>query len=58
MFEGYFEEDSRSKIEGRKVLAGQLKIPLNALRIRVHRIRMQLEQCVRECQRNPVGEMK
>jgi DNA-directed RNA polymerase specialized sigma24 family protein len=54
----YYEGDRRAKIERRKVLAEQLKIPLNALRIRVHRIRMQLEQCVMECLQNPVGEMK
>jgi DNA-directed RNA polymerase specialized sigma24 family protein len=55
----YYEEDRRAKIERRKLLAEQLEIPLNALRIRVHRIRMQLEQCVRAClQSGPVGEMK
>jgi DNA-directed RNA polymerase specialized sigma24 family protein len=54
----YYEEDRRAKIERRKALAEQLKIPLNALRIRVHRIRMQLEQCVTECLNNPVGETK
>lgn len=45
----YYSEERHAKIELRKKLAEQMKIPLNALRIRVHRIRRTLEDCVKEC---------
>lgn len=45
----YYQEEQHAKIEFRRRLAEQRKIPLNALRIRVHRIRRTLEQCVKEC---------
>jgi DNA-directed RNA polymerase specialized sigma24 family protein len=45
----YYQEDKGRKIERRKGLASRLGIPLNALRIRAHRIRAGLEACVREC---------
>jgi DNA-directed RNA polymerase specialized sigma24 family protein len=45
----YYREDRRAKINLRKELATQLSIPLNALRIRAHRVRRGLEQCVRDC---------
>lgn len=45
----YYREDRRAKIDLRKELATQLSIPLNALRIRAHRVRKGLEQCVRDC---------
>ena len=45
----YYEEEKRAKIEGRKELAARLNLPLNALRIRAHRIRSRLEACVRAC---------
>ena len=45
----YFTGERREKIEGRKELAAELKIPMNALRIRVHRIRKSLEKSVRAC---------
>lgn len=46
---GYYQEDGHAKIVWRKQLAGQLGIPLNALRIRAHRIRKTLEQCIEDC---------
>lgn len=46
---GYYEEEKGRKIERRKHLAARLGIPLNALRIRAHRIRGGLEACMREC---------
>jgi len=46
---GYYKEDGRAKIEWRKQLAEELGIPLNALRIRTHRIRNILEQCIENC---------
>jgi DNA-directed RNA polymerase specialized sigma24 family protein len=45
----YYQEERGRKIEYRKRLASRLGIPLNALRIRAHRIRVSLEACVHEC---------
>ncbi len=45
----YYQEEKGKKIAGRKGLAERLGITLNALRIMVHRIRLNLEECVREC---------
>jgi len=45
----YYQEEKRAKIEHRKQLADQLGIALNALRIRAHRIRTTLQQCVQTC---------
>lgn len=47
----YHQSEGRQKIEVRKELAAMLKIPLNALRIRVFRIRAELEGCVDGCLR-------
>jgi RNA polymerase sigma factor (sigma-70 family) len=45
----YYGLRKQAKIDRRKALAEELGIPLNALRIRVHRIRTQLEECVIHC---------
>lgn len=45
----YYQQEKRAKIDLRNQLAERLSIPLNALRIRVHRIRMSLESCVNQC---------
>jgi DNA-directed RNA polymerase specialized sigma24 family protein len=45
----YYEGDSGAKVRGRKLLAEQLGIPINALRIRALRIREKLEDCVNGC---------
>jgi DNA-directed RNA polymerase specialized sigma24 family protein len=45
----YYREEKRAKIDHRKQLADQLGIAMNALRIRAHRLRNQLQQCVRNC---------
>lgn len=45
----YYQEEKRAKIDHRKMLADQLGIAVNALRIRAHRIRSQLQQCVESC---------
>lgn len=45
----YYQEERRTKIQLRQQLADQLHIPLNALRIRTHRIRMRLEECISTC---------
>jgi DNA-directed RNA polymerase specialized sigma24 family protein len=45
----YYQEEKHAKIDRRKQLAEQLGIPLNALRIRACRIRMNLHECVLQC---------
>ena len=45
----YYQEEKHAKIIGRQQLADQLGIALNALRIRVHRIRKTLEECIQNC---------
>jgi DNA-directed RNA polymerase specialized sigma24 family protein len=45
----YYHDEKRAKIDRRRQLAEGLGIPLNALRIRAHRIRTVLENCVRAC---------
>jgi DNA-directed RNA polymerase specialized sigma24 family protein len=47
--EYYRFDKGGKKIEHRKKLAARLGITLNALRILAHRIRVNLEACVREC---------
>lgn len=49
----YYEDERRAKIERRKNLAEELKISLDALRIRAHRIRKGLEKCITSCLRQP-----
>ena len=45
----YYREARRQKIEGRRALAGRLGITLNALGIRVYRLRDALMGCVELC---------
>jgi DNA-directed RNA polymerase specialized sigma24 family protein len=44
-----YYDDAQSRIANRRDLADRLGIPLNALRIRAHRIRLRLEACVENC---------
>lgn len=46
---GYYAGERRIKIEGRRELAARLGVDLNALRVRAHRIRARLEECVSTC---------
>lgn len=46
---GYYQENKQAKVDNRKTLAESIGIDLNALRIRVCRIRMKLEKCVNGC---------
>jgi DNA-directed RNA polymerase specialized sigma24 family protein len=46
---GYYQGEKKVKINNRKNLAEELGITLDALRIRAHRIRRQLQQCVFQC---------
>lgn len=43
----YFQGDGN--IRNRKALSQELGIPMNALRIRVHRVRRRLEDCLDDC---------
>lgn len=47
----YYQEEKTAKIVHRKQLADQLGMALNALRIRAHRIRARLQECVEGCLR-------
>ena len=53
----YYQEEKQAKINHRKQLAEQLGIALNALRIRAHRIRATLHQCVQNCLEQRAAEM-
>jgi DNA-directed RNA polymerase specialized sigma24 family protein len=46
---GYYQDEGGAKIARRRQLAEALGIPLNALRIRAHRVRTILEKCVAGC---------
>jgi DNA-directed RNA polymerase specialized sigma24 family protein len=45
----YYQDERRHKINNRQAMADLLKIPMNALRSRVQRIRDKLEQCTVGC---------
>jgi DNA-directed RNA polymerase specialized sigma24 family protein len=45
----YYRDVKQAKINNRKLLADQLGIALNALRIRAFRIRATLQKCVQNC---------
>lgn len=45
----YYTGEKGTKIKNRKHLAADLGIPMNALRIRAHRIRLKLEASVSQC---------
>jgi DNA-directed RNA polymerase specialized sigma24 family protein len=45
----YYAGEGQTRIEGRRELAARLGGDLNALRVRAHRIRARLEECVSAC---------
>lgn len=45
----YYCEQRRAKIDNRKRMADELKITLGNLRVRMHRTRERLEQCILDC---------
>jgi len=45
----YYHATGRTKIENRERLAREMKVTVNALRIRAHRLRAELETCVEKC---------
>ena len=50
----YYSDTERKRIEQRKLLAAQLQIPVNALRIRAHRLRSLLDKCIKDCLKEDV----
>lgn len=54
----YYQEERRARIENRRALAERMGIPPNALRIRAHRIRVRLEECVNQCLNRLPDRMK
>ena len=51
----YHGADGRAETELRRALAAELGIAPNALRIRVHRIRVGLKECVEKCIERAIG---
>src|SRR5436309_10224379 len=45
----YYQDEKKTKIKNRQKLSDRLNVTLNTLRMRVLRIRDQLEACVEEC---------
>ena len=45
----YYSEQKQAKLAVREQMSERLEIPLNALRVRVLRIRKSLEACIRDC---------
>ncbi len=48
----YYRDVGIAKIHRRAALAKQLGIPVNALRIRIHRLKGELQRCVENCMRD------
>jgi hypothetical protein len=48
----YYEQEKHAKIDQRKKLAEQLGVGMNALRLRLYRIRETLQECVEQCCRD------
>jgi DNA-directed RNA polymerase specialized sigma24 family protein len=51
----YHGAEGRAETELRRALADELGIATNALRIRVHRIRVTLKECVEKCIERAIG---
>jgi RNA polymerase sigma factor (sigma-70 family) len=45
----YYEKDKQAKIDARKQIADDRRIGLNALRVKVYRIRAALHKCIEHC---------
>ena len=45
----YYQDEGLAKIRHRSMVARQLKISSNALRLRIHRITLRLRECVFHC---------
>ncbi|HEX5732523.1 MAG TPA: hypothetical protein VF131_06785 [Blastocatellia bacterium] len=49
LLRAYYRDDDEEKVDHRKEMAERLGMELNALWVRMHRIRERLRQCVTEC---------
>ena len=49
LVDSYFQFDSRSKSDFRRALADRNGMSLESLRMRIHRLRKQLKECVQQC---------
>jgi len=56
MLTRYCTGEKRGKTENRNRLADEMGVSLNTLRIRVHRLRAQLEACMAKCMSESAGE--
>lgn len=56
LLERYHQGEKKGKIDGRVALAEELRVGLNALRIRVFRLRQNLHACVEKCLAKSNGE--
>jgi DNA-directed RNA polymerase specialized sigma24 family protein len=45
----YYQKEKQAKIDHRKQIAARLGIELNALRVKMHRMRVGLEECIERC---------
>jgi RNA polymerase sigma factor (sigma-70 family) len=45
----YYSDEKRAKIDNRKELAARLGITINTVRMRAHRIKITLQECVGDC---------
>ncbi|HEX8068909.1 MAG TPA: sigma-70 family RNA polymerase sigma factor [Pyrinomonadaceae bacterium] len=52
----YYQEEKQAKIDHRKELARRLGLDANALRVRAHRIRAALEECIARCLERPEAD--
>ena len=52
----YYQGQTRAKIDSRKRMAENTGISPHALRMRLHRIRLKLEECARDCIRRSATE--
>src|SRR5689334_4150850 len=58
MILSYYSGERNVKIANRRALAEELGIPLNALRVRMHRIRGSLEKCIAKCVKSRTTELQ
>lgn len=58
MILSYYSGERNVKIANRRILAEELGIPLNALRVRMHRMRASLENCIEKCVKSRTAELQ
>lgn len=51
----YYRDKQEAEAVPRRELGAQMKLKTGALRVRAHRIRLKLEQCINECLRRKAG---